>query len=132
MAISVETKNGEIVRTILVVDDSIYVRRMVRFALPLQSFKILEANDGADAIKCFENNKIDLLITDLRMPNMDGFALIRELRSRPDLEYLPIIMLTGESSEECRAEARQVGVSAFIVKPFLPEQISGLILSIFT
>lgn len=118
-------------RTILVVDDSAYVRRMIRFALPSQSFTIVEAGDGVDALKCFENRTIDLLITDLKMPNMDGFALIRELRNRSGLEYLPIIMLTGESDEKSRQEAREAGVSAFIVKPFVPEQIFGLIQSIF-
>ncbi|NIP26944.1 MAG: response regulator, partial [Phycisphaerae bacterium] len=71
-------------------------------------------------------------ITDLKMPNMDGFELIRHLRNDAKTELLPIIMLTGESDDKSREEARKVGVSAFIVKPFVPEQISGLIRSIFT
>ena len=125
-------KTDKKVHTILVVDDSAYVRRMIRFALPSQSFKIIEAVDGLDAIKCFDRHSIDLLISDLKMPNMDGFALIRTLRSRPGFEYLPIIMLTGQSSDKCREEAKEVGVSAFIEKPFVPEQISGLIQSIFS
>ena len=127
----IKDHNGEKIKTILVVDDSAYVRRMIRFALPAQCYRVIEAADGSDALKCFTSHTIDLLITDLKMPNVDGFTLIRELRSRPDFKYLPIIMLTGESNEDCREEAKTIGVSAFIVKPFVPEQISGLIQSIF-
>ncbi len=118
-------------RTILVVDDSAYARRMIRFALIPDLYRILEAHDGVDALKCLDNNRVDLVITDLTMPNMDGFELIRNIRSRSEYEFLPIIMLSGESTEESRIVARDVGVSAYIVKPFVPEQISGLIQSVF-
>lgn len=118
-------------RTILVVDDSAYVRRMIRFALAPDVYRIIEAHDGVDALKCVDANRIDLIITDLKMPNMDGFELIRNIRSRSEYEFLPIIMLSGESNDECRVVARDVGVSAFIIKPFVPEQISGLIQSVF-
>ena len=131
MALSEKNDTQRNHRTILVVDDSAYVRRMIRFALPSELYTVVEAGDGIDALKYLENTPTDLLITDLKMPNMDGFSLIRELRSRPGLEYLPIIMLTGESGEQYQNEAREAGVSAFIVKPFVPEQISGLIQSIF-
>jgi two-component system chemotaxis response regulator CheY len=118
-------------RTILVVDDSAYVRRMIRFALAPDVYRIIEAHDGVDALKSVDANRIDLIITDLKMPNMDGFELIRNIRSRSEYEFLPIIMLSGESTDECRVVARDVGVSAFIIKPFVPEQISGLIQSVF-
>ena len=129
---SVSIKTDKKINTILVVDDSAYVRRMIRFALPAESFKIIEAVDGVDAVKCFESHSIDLLISDFEVPNMDGFSFIRAVRSRPGFEFLPIIMLTGQSSDKYREKAREVGVSAFIEKPFVPEQIFGLIQSIFS
>ena len=132
MSVQNDPKNVQVVHAILVVDDSAYVRRMIRFALAQQPYRILEACDGVDALKCMQANQVDLVITDLKMPNMDGFDLIRHLRSDEKTELLPIIMLTGESDEKSREEARKAGVSAFIVKPFVPEQISGLIESIFT
>ncbi len=131
MRVPNQSGNGERLRTILVVDDSAYVRRMIRFALGQEKYRIIEANDGVDAVKCLESNPVDLIITDLKMPNLDGFDLLRFVRSRPKYEFLPVIMLTGEVDEKSREEARKAGVSAFIVKPFVPEQISGLIRSVF-
>lgn len=119
-------------RTVLIVDDSAYVRRMIRFALAPFQFELIDAHDGVEAIRQLENNSIDLLITDLKMPNMDGFELIQEVRSRVENKLMPIIMLTGESDDKCRERAREVGVSAYIVKPFVPEQISGLVQALFT
>lgn len=132
MSVQNTRENGQAVRTILVVDDSAYVRRMIRFALAQQAYRLLEASDGVDALKCLQGNNVDLIITDLKMPNMDGFDLIRHIRSDSKTEFLPIILLTGELDEKNREEARKAGVSAFIVKPFVPDQISGLIESIFT
>jgi len=108
------------------------VRRMIRFALAPFPFELIDAHDGVEAVKQLKNNSIDLVITDLTMPNMDGFELIHEIRKHAENKFMPIIMLTGESDEGCRERAREAGVSAFIVKPFVPEQISGLIQSIFT
>ena len=119
-------------KKIMTVDDSPTVRKVLCMALSAAGYQVIEASDGRDALKCVESHSIDLLITDLKMPNMDGLDLIRELRRRPGLQYLPIIMLTGESGEDCRTTARDAGVSAFIVKPFVPEQIAGLIRGIFT
>lgn len=126
------TGSGQQQKTILIVDDSAYVRRMIRFALAQHPYRVLEASDGLDAIRLLETNQVDLMVTDLKMPNMDGFALLRHVRNQPAYEFLPIIMLTGESDEKSRDMARQVGVSAYIVKPFVPEQISGLIESVFS
>ena len=119
-------------RTVLIVDDSAYVRRMIHFALAQIPFELLDSHDGVEAIRQLENNSVDLIITDLTMPNMDGFELIQEIRNRSEGQHLPIIMLTGETDDECRERARAIGVSAFIVKPFVPEQISGLVEAIFS
>jgi two-component system chemotaxis response regulator CheY len=131
MSVPGDNTSAEKKRTILVVDDSAYVRRMIRFALAQDTFELIDAHDGMEAVKQLENNSVDLVITDLKMPNMDGFELIREIRQRPESALIPIIMLTGETDEQCRERAREAGVSAFIVKPFVPEQISGLIRAIF-
>ena len=119
-------------RTILVVDDSAYARRMIRFALvSYPQYELIEALSGADALEKIDGGRIDLVITDLKMPGMDGLDLIREIRRRPGYELLPIIMLTGEVDDGNRELARAAGASALIFKPFLPEQISGLIEAIF-
>lgn len=119
-------------RTILVVDDSAYARRMIRFALvSYPHYQLIEAADGNQALRQIDENRIDLVITDLKMPGMDGFDLIRAIRLRPGCELLPIIMLTGEVDEKNRELARAAGVSTLIFKPFVPEQISGLIEAIF-
>ncbi len=132
MSVSGEQVNHGKKRTILVVDDSAYARRMIRFALvPYPRYELIEALDGADALAKFDGNRIDLVITDLNMSGMDGFELIRAIRRRPEGELLPIIMLTGEVSEANRELARAAGVSTLIFKPFVPEQISGLVEAIF-
>ena len=132
MSVSTDRNTGDEQRTILIVDDSAYIRQMIRFALAQHNYRLIESHDGFGALSCLDENQVDLVITDLKMPDMDGFELIRNIRKRPGCEFLPIIMLTVEADEKNRNTARDVGVSAFMVKPFVPEQISGLIKSIFT
>ena len=114
-------------KTVLIVDDSLIVRRMVRFALQGVDYKLLEASDGAEAVRVLYSQVVDLLITDLNMPNLDGFELSRIVRETIEMKDLPIIMLTNEDSPVCKEKARQSGVSLFISKPFNPEQIFGLV-----
>lgn len=110
-------------RTILAVDDSATVRKFISVALSMQGFGIVTACDGMDALEKLPNQQVDLVITDLNMPNMDGFELIKALRENPNYEDLPVIILTSLNDEESRGRSARVGANSYIVKPFSLEKI---------
>ncbi|MGD8525630.1 MAG: response regulator, partial [Thioalkalispiraceae bacterium] len=86
--------------TILAVDDSASMRQMVSFTLKGAGFDVVEAIDGSDALNKAKAQKFDLVISDVNMPNMDGLTLIKELRALPNFKFVPMLMLTTESSSE--------------------------------
>lgn len=110
-------------RVILAVDDSATVRKFVSVSLSMQGFKVITACDGMDALEKLPSEKVDLIITDLNMPNMDGFELIRALRDNPQYKELPVIILTSLTDEGSRETGQKLGVSSFVVKPFSLEKI---------
>ena len=110
-------------RVILAVDDSATVRKFVSVALTMQGFTVKSACDGMDALEKLPGQKVDLLITDLNMPNMDGFELIKALRENPEYDRLPVIMLTSLSDEVSKERGAGLGVNSYLVKPFSIEKI---------
>jgi len=110
-------------KTILTVDDSASIRQMVKFTLSKEGYGIIEAVDGKDALAKVGGVKIDMVITDLNMPNMDGITLIKQLRAKPEFRFTPIIMLTTESQDSKKTEGKAAGATGWIVKPFQPEQL---------
>jgi two-component system, chemotaxis family, chemotaxis protein CheY len=109
-------------KTALVVDDSRTMRQMVAFTLTNAGFTVVEAEDGKDAVKKVSGGpKMDIVVTDLNMPEMDGIALIRELRKMSAFKFTPILMLTTESALEKKQEGKAAGATGWIVKPFNPE-----------
>ena len=114
-------------KTILIVDDSRIARSMVRFALRGVDCEILEAADGTDAVRFLQNQPVDLVVTDLNVPNLSGFELSRIIRETRGMEDMPIIMLAQEDSPEQKDEARKNGISLFVSKPFTPEHFFGLV-----
>jgi two-component system chemotaxis response regulator CheY len=110
-------------RNILVVDDSATVRKFVSVSLSMQGFDVTTACDGMDALEKLPQKKFDLVITDLNMPNMDGFEFIRTLRENPDYQDLPVIILTSLSDQGSREEGVKSGVKSYVVKPFSLEKI---------
>ena len=114
-------------KTILVVDDSKSIRQMVRFTLNDAGFDVIEAEDGKDALSKINGSPIHMVITDLHMPALNGIELIRELRAKPSCRFIPIIMLTTESQIEKKQEGKKAGATGWIVKPFNPEQLLGVI-----
>lgn len=110
-------------KTALVVDDSTSMRQMVAFTLKSAGFTVLEAADGAAALRQLEAGPVQLIITDLNMPVMDGISFIRQVRSRPAFRFTPILMLTTESQESKKAEGKAAGATGWIVKPFDPERL---------
>lgn len=112
---------------ILIVDDSASMRQLVAFTLQDAGFSVTQAVDGMDALTKSAPTKADMVITDLNMPNMDGIELIRQLRAKPEYKFTPIVMLTTESQDSKKQEGRQAGASGWIVKPFTPEQLVGVV-----
>jgi len=114
-------------KKILTVDDSPTVREMLKTTLQNAGFNVLQAINGEEALKLLEAESIEMLITDLNMPKLDGISLIREVRKSPGGRFLPIIMLTTESQEDKKREGKSAGASGWIVKPFKPEQLLSVV-----
>jgi len=111
----------------LVVDDSAIMRQLVSFTIKDAGYDVLVAENGRDALGKLDAGKVDMVITDLNMPEMDGIEFIRLLRSMPDYKFAPIVMLTTESQESKKQEGREAGASGWIVKPFSPEKLMDVI-----
>jgi two-component system, chemotaxis family, chemotaxis protein CheY len=114
-------------KTIMTVDDSASVRQMVSFTLRNAGFGVVEGVDGQDALSKLNGATVNMVITDLNMPNMDGIGLIRALRAKPDYKFVPIVMLTTESQTEKKQEGKTAGATGWIVKPFQPEQLLAVV-----
>lgn len=107
----------------LTVDDSKTIREMVAFTLKNNGFEVLEAEDGKQALSVLADKDVNVIITDLNMPNMDGFELMRQLRANPKYKFTPILMLTTESDDAKKAIGKEAGATGWIVKPFNPEKL---------
>ncbi len=114
-------------KVIMTVDDSASVRQMVSFTLKQAGYEVVEAEDGQDALDKLDASPVDMLITDLNMPKIDGIELIRQVRAKPESRFMPIIMLTTESQDSKKKEGRAAGATGWIVKPFKPEQLLAVI-----
>ncbi len=111
-------------KTIVIVDDSESIREVVSFTLENAGYNVLVGIDGKDALKFFDGStEIDLLITDLYMPNMNGIELIRAVRDNPDYKRIPILFLTTESQRDKKMEAKDAGATGWIIKPFVPAKL---------
>lgn len=112
-------------KRILTVDDSATMREMVAFTLRHAGFEVEEAGNGRDALsKLGAGPMFDLIITDLNMPEMDGFALIEQVRggTKPH-QFVPILILTTEADSARKERGRAVGATGWIVKPFSPQKL---------
>ena len=112
---------------VMVVDDSPTVVKFVSFALRSSGCRVLTACDGMDALEKISSldKQIDLVVTDLNMPNMDGFELIKTLRQNPVYARVPIIILSSEQEEEDRQSGLEAGASSYLVKPFKPNVLKA-------
>lgn len=111
-------------RTVMIVDDSVSMRQLVTFTLRGAGFEVLEAADGAEGVnKLNMNGKVDVIITDLNMPTMNGIEFLKQVRSNYVHKFTPVIMLTTESEQSKVLEAKAAGVSGWIIKPFTPEKL---------
>jgi two-component system chemotaxis response regulator CheY len=114
-------------KVIMTADDSASVRQMVSFTLKQSGYDVVEAVDGKDALTKLQSTKVDMLITDLNMPNLDGIGLIKGARQLPSCKFIPIVMLTTESQDSKKAEGKSAGATGWIVKPFKPEQLIAVV-----
>ena len=114
-------------KRIMTVDDSASVRQMVSFTLKDAGYDVVEAVDGKDALGKINGAGVNMVITDLNMPNMDGISLIRELRGQAAYKFIPIIMLTTESQDTKKQEGKSAGATGWIVKPFKADQLLAVV-----
>lgn len=109
---------GMVELRILVVDDSPAMRRSIRFALrQVEGLECVEAEDGLKGLKRFTEERFDLVLTDINMPQMDGLKLLHHIRQDEARRALPVIIITTEAGEEDRSRAMRLGANAYLVKP---------------
>jgi len=117
--------------TFLVVEDSPTMRQLLAFSLRrLKDCRIIEAVDGVDALKKLTTERVDLVITDINMPMMDGLKLIAVIRGNARTKTLPIIIVTTEGAEEDRRRGLELGADAYIPKPIHPSELLKTVASL--
>jgi two-component system, chemotaxis family, chemotaxis protein CheY len=114
-------------KRILAVDDSPSVRQMVKLTLTGAGYEIVEAGDGAEGLSKARATTLDMVVTDLNMPVMNGLGLIRELRKLPAYRGVPILFLTTESDPEMKQQAKAAGATGWITKPFQQDQLVAIV-----
>jgi len=114
-------------QSVLAVDDSASIRGLVTHVLKSAGFDVVLAEDGYEALEYARDNSVDLVLTDINMPNLDGIGLIKELRALPHYRFVPMLVLTTESGHEKKMEGKAAGATGWIVKPFDPEQLVSTI-----
>lgn len=102
----------------MVADDSPIIRKLISFSLTIKGYDIISVADGMEALELLPKENIDLLITDLNMPNVDGFELIKAIRSNEDFKSIPIIVLSNLSEKDDIQKALEFGANSFLIKPF--------------
>ncbi len=114
-------------KTIMIVDDSASIRTVVGIALRGEGYTVIEAINGQDAINKLTGQKVNLIISDVNMPIMDGITFVKNVKTMAAYKFTPIIMLTTESDESKKREGQAAGAKAWVVKPFKPEQMLGAV-----
>jgi two-component system chemotaxis response regulator CheY len=111
----------------MTVDDSPTVRMCLNATLTEAGYQVIQAVDGADALEKLQVGTIDMLVTDLNMPKMDGVALIKAVRDIPGYRLLPILMLTSETQSEQKEAGMKAGASVYVPKPFKPQSLLAVV-----
>ena len=119
-------------KEIITVDDAATIRKMVSMTLGGAGYRISEAADGLEALNLLKRHQVDLVITDVNMPNMDGIELTRQLRALPSYKRVPIVLLTTESDPAKKNAGRAAGATGWIKKPFSQDQLLALVAKVFS
>ena len=114
-------------KKILTVDDSVTVLKVLSGTLEKAGYQVFEAKDGCEALSKLDNCQVDMLVTDLNMPNMNGIDLIRQVRNLPGNRFMPIIMLTSENQPELKKAGKEAGASGWVTKPFSPSSLLSVV-----
>ncbi len=114
-------------KKILAVDDSASIRQMLTFTLKGAGYDVIEAVDGQDALDKANSHKVNLVLTDINMPRMDGLQLLEMLRRLSHYKSVPILMLTTESGDDMKAKGKEAGATGWLVKPFDPKRLLEVI-----
>ncbi len=118
--------------SILIVDDSVSIRQSVRFILEQAGYTVFDAADGAEGLKKLAAEKVQLVITDVNMPNMDGITMVKEIRGGAVNKFVPILVLTTESQGAVVDEGKKAGATGWIVKPFNEDKLLETIKKVLT
>lgn len=119
-------------KTVLTVDDAPTMRKVVALALAGVGHEVIEAEDGVAALQLLQTRRVDLIITDVNMPRMDGIEFTRQARLLPALRTTPILLLTTESDPTMKARGRAAGATGWIVKPFRQDQLQAVVAKVLT
>lgn len=114
-------------KTILAVDDSRSILQMVSFTLKGAGYQVIEATNGQQALQEAKKHRIDLVLTDLNMPIMDGITLITQLRGQPNYRFTPMLMLTTEAGGAYKQKGKAAGATGWLVKPFDPQKLLAVV-----
>ncbi|GIW72433.1 MAG: hypothetical protein KatS3mg102_1975 [Planctomycetota bacterium] len=114
-------------RRVLVVDDEAHIRRIIKLKLEDRGMRVEEARDGEQALAAIERAAPDVLVLDIMMPKLDGISLLRQLRGDPRWAKLPVIMLTAVRERDDMAKADELGVFAYVRKPFRTDELCELV-----
>lgn len=112
---------------VLIVDDSLSIRELLTSVLRKAGFNVTSADNGRSGLETAQSSNYDLVITDINMPEMDGLELLTRLRALPEYSFKPILILTTEFSQEMKQKGRDAGATGWLVKPFDPEKLVGVI-----
>lgn len=112
---------------VLIVDDSRSIRELLSSVLTSTGLEVTSANDGQEGLETARKKKFDLVITDINMPIMNGFELLKSLRELPEYTFKPILILTTEFSQEMKMRGKEAGATGWMVKPFTPEKMVEVI-----
>ena len=110
-------------KKIMIVDNSSSIRLLLKSTLTNAGYDVSTGVDGVDALIKLKTSPVDLVVTDLDMPHMNGLEFVKELREIPTFKFIPIIMLTTVSQEELKIKGKQAGVTCWITKPFKPSTL---------
>jgi two-component system, OmpR family, alkaline phosphatase synthesis response regulator PhoP len=113
------------VRSVLVVDDEPNIRAMVRDLLELSGYDVREAPNGAEALQALEAERPDCMVLDIMMPGLSGIDVLAAIRSRPELESLPVLLLSAAGDDQTTWEGWRAGANCYITKPFDPDRLAA-------
>lgn len=114
-------------KTILIIDDSSSMRQMMAFTLGEAGYKVIEAEDGEDGLAKLAESRVNMVITDMNMPKLNGIEFIISARSTPESKFIPIVVLSTESHSSKKEKAKKAGATGWIVKPFDPEKLLDVV-----